>query len=591
MLRDLKYYVIATALTALILVAVFDLRQCDLAVPLYDKVGGDALQSLVWVKTMHETGWVHQNPRLGAPGVLDMYDFPAPQLFNHLTIKALLAISGDPIMAHNLFFLLGFILSGWTSLFVLRHFGISGPIALAGGLLFAFLPAHFWRGTWHLSLAFYPAVPLGVLLCLWICADHPLFVGDDQAGGKRASLGRATAATAICALMSGSGIYYAWFMGFFLIVSGLTAWLRRPRLTPQFDAIICVMILLACIGLQTVPFAVHWRAHEPAPQALMRSPGTSQRYGLAVAELVLPTIGHRVPRWRVVESRRSINGGADPNEPTIGWRAVINERYGNALGVIGAAGFFFLCLAILAPEAGWLERLRPATDLARLNIAGVLLGSGFAILVEYFVPQIRCYNRIAIFIAFFSLFGSALVSERLKPRNPASPPASAFFLLALCVATVLGLLDEIPGVMTPDHRAQAAAYAEEAEYVRRVEALLEPNATVFELPYCEYPEPPHGYELFRPYLHSRRLRWSYDVSRGTKADSWQRGVAKNDLTRITEELCREGFTGLHVDLGLYEGASSLSRAEVDRELGPPDVTAKNGRWRFYRLRCPKTESG
>ncbi len=389
--------------------------------------------------------------------------------------------------------------------------------------------------------------------------------------------------------MAGSGVYYAWFMGFFLIVSGLIVWLRRPRLAPPLDALICLSIFLLCVLLQTLPFAVHWKTHGRAPDALMRSPGVSQTQGLTVAELILPTIGHRVPRWRVVESRRSIGHGADPNDPTIGQRIGINEKYGNALGVIGATGFLFLCLVVLAPPTAWLERLKPAADLAKLNIAGVLLGSGFALLFEYFVPQIRCYNRIAIFIAFFSLFASALLSDQLKPRHPASPRATGLFLLLVCVATALALLDEIPSVMAPDHQAQAASYGEEANYVRKIETMLQPGAMVFELPYYDYPEPRSfaGYDLFRPYLHSDRLRWSYGVSRGTRADSWQRELVKSDLTKMTRELCRAGFTGLHVDLQLYAGNASAFRVELDQELGPPAVTVKHGRWRFYRLRCPE----
>jgi phosphoglycerol transferase len=596
MRHELKSYAVSTLITAAIVFAVFDLRHCDLKVPLYDKLGGDMLGSLVWFKTIQETGWVHVNRHLGAPGVMDLYDFPAPQVVNHLVMKGLVATCGNPVLAHNLFFLLGFLLTSWSATFVLRHFGISAPVAVAVGLLFSFLPVHFWRGTWHLTLSFYPAVPLGVLLCLWICEERPLFTGGGEGWNRRGPLSRSAASIAIAALMAGSGVYNAWFMGFFLIVSGLIVWLRRPRMAPPLDATICLSMLVGVVALQAVPYAVHRRTHEPAPLALIRSPGVSQSNGLPVAELVLPTIGHRIPAWRVVESRRSIGHGDDPRSPDLGQRLGINEKYYHALGLIGSAGFLFLCIALLAPEAGWLRPLRPAADLARLNIAGVLLGSGFALLFEYFVPQIRAYCRIGTYIAFFSLFGAALLADRLRPHDPASPRASFVFLLAVCAVTALGLLDEIPGVMTPDHRAQAASFADEAAYVRKVESLLAPGALVFELPYTDYPEPrePAGSvsnDHFRPYLHSKRLRWSYGASRGTKADLWQREAAKLDLARMTAELCRAGFTGLHVDLLAYHDKAATIRADLDRELGTPDVTAKQGRWRFYRLDCSSPGGG
>jgi phosphoglycerol transferase len=596
MLRELKFYVFSAAVTAAILAWVFDLRHCDPRVPLYDAVGHDSLQSLVWFKTMEETGWVHQNGRLGVPGVMDMYDFPAPRLVLDLITKALIVLGGDAVTAHNLFFFLGFFLSGWSCLFVLRRLGVSSPTALAGGLLFAFLPAHFWRGTWHLTLGFYPAVPLGVMLCLWICAEQPLFFArkpvpaapaHSPAGSAPApgGSGRAVAAAAVALLMSAAGIYYAWFMGFFLIVSGLVVWLRRPRWAIPWDAAVCVLILLVGLGLQTIPLARHWRTHERAPEALRRAAGASQWYSLAVAELVLPTVGHRIPQWRIVESRRSVLGGADPRNPRIGHRIGMNERYYNALGVIGSAGFLFLCVAILAPPAPWLESLWPVPDLAKLNIAGVLLGSGFALLFEYFVPQIRAYDRIAIYLAFFSLVATAVVFDRLRLRSGRSPRANMLFLLALTVATTLGLLDQIPGVMTPDHQAQSAAYAEERGYVRAVEGLVGPDALIFELPYCDYPEPSDcpGNELFRPYMHSRRLRFSHGASRGTNADRWHSAVAAKPPATMTAELVRAGFTGLHVDFGLAPDGGAALRAQLDRELGPPDLTAKRGQWQFYRL--------
>jgi hypothetical protein len=162
-----------------------------------------------------------------------------------------------------------------------------------------------------------------------------------------------------------------------------------------------------------------------------------------------------------------------------------------------------------------------------------------------------------------------------------------FFTAALGVATTLGLLDEIPGVMRPDHQVQAAAYAEEHEYVHALEAMLEPAAMVFELPYCDYPEPVgiQGYELFRPYLHSHHLRFSYGAGRGTKADLWQRAAAAQEPHTMIAELCRAGFAGLHVDLRLVGEHQDALRAALEQELGPPIVTAKQGQWRFYRLPC------
>ena len=94
------------------------------------------------------------------------------------------------------------------------------------------------------------------------------------------------------------------------------------------------------------------------------------------------------------------------------------------------------------------------------------------------------------------------------------------------------------------------------------------------------------YDHFRPYLHSKTLRWSFGANRGSKADVWQREVAKKPMSELTMELVRTGFTGLHVDLSSYKDNTASFRADLDRVLGPPTVDGKNGTWLFYRLPCP-----
>jgi hypothetical protein len=115
------------------------------------------------------------------------------------------------------------------------------------------------------------------------------------------------------------------------------------------------------------------------------------------------------------------------------------------------------------------------------------------------------------------------------------------------------------------------------------------NALVLLAVVVAYPEGwmPPNYQLFRPYLHSKELRWSFGASRGTKTDSWQRNVAKNPLPELTSELSRAGFTGLHIDIDGYTENAPAFRADPDRVLGPPDVTGKGDCWRFSRIPRPE----
>src|SRR5215469_3163991 len=67
-------YFSAGLISAVVLVVVLRLWRADLAIPLCNR--GDALWTQSWVKGIAENGWYLVNPRLGAPGQMELYDFP-----------------------------------------------------------------------------------------------------------------------------------------------------------------------------------------------------------------------------------------------------------------------------------------------------------------------------------------------------------------------------------------------------------------------------------------------------------------------------------------------------------------------------------
>ena len=81
------------------------------------------------------------------------------------------------------------------------------------------------------------------------------------------------------------------------------------------------------------------------------------------------------------------------------------------LGSVAAAGFVLLLGRLLMARGG------PTLlgGLAVLNVAAVVLGAsgGFGGLFNFLVfPQIRCYNRVCVFIAFWSLLAVGLLIDR-----------------------------------------------------------------------------------------------------------------------------------------------------------------------------------
>src|SRR5262249_50033436 len=129
--------------------------------------------------------------------------------------------------------------------------------------------------------------------------------------------------------------------------------------------------------------------------------------------------------------------------------------------------------------------------LAIVNLGAVLIGTigGFGILFSLLVTGwIRAYNRINVFIAFFSLCGAALALTPLVRRL--SGRASGAWLCSFGLAAVLslGIWDQTSPEMVPDYPRLSAGRQSDMSFVRNLEAGLTPGAMVFQIPYIAFPE-------------------------------------------------------------------------------------------------------
>ncbi len=170
--RSASQYLAAALLSLLFACFLLKLYRADLRVPLH--YNGDALLHAMFIKGIVENGWYWQNPSLGAPGDLKMYDFPAVDNSAAVVFWFLSLFSSHPIVILNIFYLLTFPLIAISSLYVFRQFNLSYGASLFGSLLYTFLPYHFMRDESHLFLSAYYFVPLAVMVLLWITSGRLL---------------------------------------------------------------------------------------------------------------------------------------------------------------------------------------------------------------------------------------------------------------------------------------------------------------------------------------------------------------------------------------------------------------------------------
>ena len=593
-MRTTLIYAQVAVLTIAALVFALDLGRADLRVPLDYSVGGDVFLFLPLYKAIAETGWYTENPALGAPGVMQLYDFPMTDNGLFLGVKILILLTGEPFVAGNLLFLGGFVLAAWAAVFVLRAFSVQDQVAAAAGLLFAFLPYHFWRGTFHPNLSFYVAIPLITSVALWLCAAEALVFRRDQTGRLRWALSprRTVPAVGACVLAALSGPYYAFFGMFLLLTGGLIGFLRRPGVDRVFDPGALAGLLVIGFAAQLIPNALYSVRQGVNPAPSFRPLGNYYQYSLRAVNLLRPVPGHRITALSTGLPPGHIGPPAD-----LAWlRNETNEaETATSLGTTASCGFLILVIFGLAAPCIPTRSLPALGDLAHLNLAALCLGllGGFGELMALFVTtKIRCYNRISIFIAFFALFALALIWDRpgqaggrdAIPRRGWRPG----WLALLWGMTALGLLDQIPPLLTPNHARDAAAFRSDRAFIAEIERSLPQESMIFQLPPNSFPEfgrhfQMYDYDHFRGYLHSHHLRWSFGALRGREAERWQSRLAPLPPAKLVDRLVEAGFAGIYVARKGHETGGQALIQGLETKLAQPPLTSADGQLLFFRL--------
>ncbi len=567
-------YALAVVLCLLILTCVMQLWQSNLRIPF--TYFGDALFTSIAVKGTIDHGWWWFNPTLGAPTGLNFGAFPALDNTQFVVIKAISLITRDPALTLNLFYLLTFPLTTVTSLYVFRKLNFSRAAAMAGSLLYSFLPYHFFR-SYQLHMASYYPVPLMILVVLWVISGESIvFRPVAKARWPKLDFGFKTfLALAVSVLVGGCGIYYPFFSCFFLIMAGAIGSLQTKQIHQLLSALVLIAVISGAVLISMTPLLLYQQSHGKASTGA-RSVADAEVMGLKVGQLLLPIGGHRIPRLAALRAR--YNAGP-----------LTNENDTSSLGFIGAIGFLWLLSRLFyqKPSSAFLNRL------SQLNILGLLYGTigGFAALFSLLIsPQIRAPNRISPFIAFFSVAAAMLLVDRVYKWLEQRKKALVGVLFVI-VLTVVGVLDQTTTTFffVPEYKKIEIEYRSDAEFVGRVESMLPNGAMVFQLPYMTFPEngPMHkmtqDFEHVRPYLHSNKLRWSYGAINGDDNDTWQRTVVLKPTPHFIDEIIAKGFSGLYINRNGFEDNAVGLETQLTELLGENPVINRDGTLLFFNL--------
>lgn len=584
LLVELAFYPVVAVVTVLVEYVVLNLSHANLRIPL--RLGGDATSVFSAVKGMLENGWVWVNPHLGAPGSLNTLDFPGADLLHLLMLKAL-SVCGNAALTVNLYYLLTYPLVALAAAWVLRRLGISRPAALAASVLYAFLPYHLYRSETHLFLSGYFAVPLLAYAAIALLGPKPPLLKpsgrEDLAWDFKSR--ESWLFAAICFFGASTGVYYAVFGAFFILVAGVYGWWHSRARARMLAALALIGVMILAVVVNVAP-NLWYRTSAPANAgAIERSSTGAELYSLRPALMVLPVRDHRI--GLLAKVHESYVNGLKGISATMD-----NESDSVTLGIVGTLGFLFLLLALLfgsrdgrAPAKGS-ELIRV---LAVFTLAALLLaGSGmFCTILGVVFTLIRAYNRIVVFVAFFAFIVVAHGIDTLGRKFP-SPNRTLALSGIAAVVLLVGLFDQTTPKSLPDYSADTAALTQLRGFVGQLEAKLPADAEVFQLPYVPYPESPpvfamQDYDHFRPYLVSTRIHWSYGAVKGREAANWDAAAAQLPAGQLVPTLAEKGFRGVWVDRAGYADGGSQVLQDLAKATGTTPEVSPDGRYAFVLL--------
>lgn len=528
---------------------------------------GDQLFSSMMAKSIIETGWFMHNPALGAPGILNAAEYPMSEGASFLIMRFFSLFSQHYAVVLNCFYFLTYPLTAIFSLYAFKKLGLRPLFAIVASLLFTFLPYHYLRGEAHLYLTALYVIPIYVLMILSV------FCESGKKSSRKWVLGVALQVLAIIFAAS-SGVYYAFFACYLLLITGVCASLSQKAVKSLMKSGLLIVGIIIVLCANILPNLKEHKQNGVNYEIAHRNQNDSELYALKLSQLLLPIADHRVHPFKLLRDHY------DQSAP------LVNENSMASLGSVAGIGFVLLLLSLFVRE-----RLRSDRVFlfSRLNIAIFLLGTmgGLGALYNYMVmADIRSYNRVSVFIAFFSFFAFFYFLQKMLERFAIKNKSVVLGLATLIL--VIGILDQVPCHHAPDYAKVKSTWENDQHFVDGIEARLPKESMVFQLPVPHFPESPPlsrmtDYQLFRGYLHSHHLRWSYGAIRGRGVDHWQSLVQKMSVKQMIDTLVYAGFSGVYINREGFDDNAALIEAQLAALLKEKPLTSQDNTLLFFDL--------
>ncbi len=491
---------------------------------------GDGLWSMASIKGFMENGDFLVNKNIGAIFSSNFYDYPGSEgLFNSIIIFLSFFIK-DPVSILNSYYLLTYVLTSIVSFFTLKYFKISSNLAMLASLIISFLSYHVGKGTGHINLGTYYVIPLVIIVLYWIYTNKL----EIKINIKNIFNNKLLYSVIILFLLANNGIYYSLFTISFLVVTGLISSFEHKNIKNILLSLFLSAVVIFGILLNVAPNLIHKYKYGGNPKVAARSYNEAEYFGLKVIDLFMPVTSFKNDYVRKYKERYDN-------------LSFTHSESSSYLGIVGSIGFLILFLNLFNKKS----RDEKINLLSFLNLWALSLAitSGIGTMIGYLLTsQIRVYSRISIFIAIFSIFALCFVIDKhLQKYKKYNLLINGIFILIF----IFAILDQAK-IKNPDYEGTFKLYASDKRFVQEIEKKTKSEGVVFQLPYKAFPEtgPINSltdYDLFRPYIHSQKTKWSYGIIKETPEDQWIKNISLLPIEEMVEKLSISGYTGIYID--------------------------------------------
>ena len=555
----------------LIATSFMHLWQIDLSIPFaYRDNNADETWQLILTKMLVDTGWILNNPFLGAPDVAHWHNNAAAQTssLHSILMLGLSKVVHDSIHVQQIYFLVNFSIISLTSFLSARLLGLARLPAFCIGILFSLLGYRF-NFSIYSFLSNYSTVPLALVAVYWIMTGEFLkFFNVDRSW--RSALKNAISTPKFyyglffIVLIALSDGYYAFFtlllLGFATFFRALCGDIKKPAslLIPS----IYIVTLLTVALLLSWPLNAYKINHpeEFAPNGipdptLIKSSFEAERHSVSLKLLITPSPNHRIESFADLGKRITETSDAARQYKT---GAIFAP-----LGILGSILFVTALMLLTVPALLRSQRnyelkidttheksIIWASIVLALFIFLCSISGGIGTLIALVFPTIRAYDRFPLFLIFVLYVGAgAAVTAGLKNIHG----RNRLFLIAstLSIAT-LSLFDQLPNNIDKRNVKIADRFLSEKSFIKNIEKILPSGSMIYQYPYSQWLSDSdyYGWGSFahvRLYLHSAALRWSNGASKNSPVDDWHLRLSRMPINQLITEVRAAGFDAVVVD--------------------------------------------